>query len=334
MKSLRLRKKEEEKFSRMQIMLQNSIERRIASITTLFEIAKAFTYQKEHNKASEQLKKISIEIKNFDEITNQVIEENVRNFKKINFRQEINEILERWTNTKNEMQEKVRQLNQTIIEKLSESIREQIQSILIEKGRVTFTELYTQFGLNIAQVRNTVFDLVKRGIIEGYITNDDNELLTTKTFEDELIRNISELATIYTTVPMEEISKKIKIKEEVIEDKIIEFIVSGKLKGRIDRKEKELIPEEIPPIIEVKLNEIKCAFCGEILPKDVLDCPHCGTEIYQCGVCLLPIVYGEDFVKCPHCKTFSHRDHLLEWLKVKGNCPNCKEPLSEIDISA
>ncbi len=85
-----------------------------------------------------------------------------------------------------------------------------------------------------------------------------------------------------------------------------------------------------PPPVET----IKCPFCGEILPKDAGDCPNCGTEIYQCEICSQSIVYGDDFAKCPHCGTFFHSDHLLEWLKVKGNCPNCKEPLSEIDIIA
>lgn len=87
-------------------------------------------------------------------------------------------------------------------------------------------------------------------------------------------------------------------------------------------------------VTEVMEKEIQCAFCGEKLriTANMKHCPGCGTEIPQCMVCLLPIVHGDDFVKCPYCGSFAHRPHLVEWVKVKGRCPYCKERLTEFDI--
>ncbi|WXG39494.1 MAG: hypothetical protein WED07_01445 [Candidatus Freyarchaeum deiterrae] len=49
-------------------------------------------------------------------------------------------------------------------------------------------------------------------------------------------------------------------------------------------------------------------------------------------MCSESISSGEAIVKCPRCGVLSHRDHLLEWIKVKGYCPSCKERLSQEDI--
>ncbi|MHA1578182.1 MAG: RING finger protein [Candidatus Freyarchaeota archaeon] len=52
----------------------------------------------------------------------------------------------------------------------------------------------------------------------------------------------------------------------------------------------------------------------------------------RCIVCNLKIKEGENIVYCPFCGLPSHRDHLLEWLKIKGFCPNCGKPLNIKDV--
>ncbi|MHA1303239.1 MAG: hypothetical protein ACTSQE_03110 [Candidatus Heimdallarchaeaceae archaeon] len=48
----------------------------------------------------------------------------------------------------------------------------------------------------------------------------------------------------------------------------------------------------------------------------------------RCSVCLGTIKGGESFVRCPHCDKPAHYSHLVEWLKVKSQCPNCRGNLS------
>lgn len=47
----------------------------------------------------------------------------------------------------------------------------------------------------------------------------------------------------------------------------------------------------------------------------------------RCSVCLSIIKAGESFVRCPHCDIPSHYSHIVEWIKVKPQCPNCKKKL-------
>ncbi|MFW9852793.1 MAG: hypothetical protein ACFFDS_07620 [Candidatus Thorarchaeota archaeon] len=47
----------------------------------------------------------------------------------------------------------------------------------------------------------------------------------------------------------------------------------------------------------------------------------------RCSVCLSVIKAGESFVRCPHCDIPSHYAHIVEWIKVKPQCPNCKKKL-------
>nr|MDO8081270.1 hypothetical protein [Candidatus Freyarchaeota archaeon] len=49
-------------------------------------------------------------------------------------------------------------------------------------------------------------------------------------------------------------------------------------------------------------------------------------------MCQLDIASGDQFVKCPQRGTQSHRDHLLELIKIRGLCPNCRQRLKETDI--
>ncbi len=53
----------------------------------------------------------------------------------------------------------------------------------------------------------------------------------------------------------------------------------------------------------------------------------------RCSVCALPIAKGEPIATCPECGQLAHVDHLLEWLHVKGVCPNCKSRLTRKDLS-
>jgi len=52
----------------------------------------------------------------------------------------------------------------------------------------------------------------------------------------------------------------------------------------------------------------------------------------RCMVCGLEIKSGEAIVFCRYCNSPAHREHLLEWLHIKGICPYCRHPLREHDL--
>ncbi|MCG3217209.1 MAG: E3 ubiquitin protein ligase, partial [Candidatus Heimdallarchaeota archaeon] len=47
----------------------------------------------------------------------------------------------------------------------------------------------------------------------------------------------------------------------------------------------------------------------------------------RCSVCMSPIKAGQSFVRCPFCEAPSHFSHIVEWIKVKPQCPNCRKKL-------
>jgi len=47
----------------------------------------------------------------------------------------------------------------------------------------------------------------------------------------------------------------------------------------------------------------------------------------NCSVCMQPIKAGDSFVRCPFCDAPAHYGHLIEWIKVKPQCPNCRKKL-------
>jgi predicted RNA-binding Zn-ribbon protein involved in translation (DUF1610 family) len=51
-----------------------------------------------------------------------------------------------------------------------------------------------------------------------------------------------------------------------------------------------------------------------------------------CPVCKSDIRIGDPVVSCPHCGILAHRDHLLEYLHVNGNCPSCGKHLNEKEV--
>ncbi len=51
-----------------------------------------------------------------------------------------------------------------------------------------------------------------------------------------------------------------------------------------------------------------------------------------CSVCKLSIDAHEEEIWCPNCHAPAHRTHLLEWIKIKGFCPNCSTKLRLSDF--
>ncbi|MFB0563938.1 MAG: RING finger protein [Candidatus Lokiarchaeia archaeon] len=99
-------------------------------------------------------------------------------------------------------------------------------------------------------------------------------------------------------------------------------------------------PREEPPEAEqVTIKTVstveadRCVFCGGNFPEELDICPECGEERVKCSVCQLKIIFGDNVIRCPHCGVLSHRDHILEWIKIRGFCPNCREILSENEIT-
>jgi hypothetical protein len=48
----------------------------------------------------------------------------------------------------------------------------------------------------------------------------------------------------------------------------------------------------------------------------------------KCAVCEKKIEIFDEVLSCPICGAKGHKDHFLEWIQMKGNCPVCKKELT------
>ena len=51
----------------------------------------------------------------------------------------------------------------------------------------------------------------------------------------------------------------------------------------------------------------------------------------KCSVCGKNIEIFDEFASCPICKSKAHREHLIEWIKMKHTCPSCEKALKVTD---
>jgi len=75
-----------------------------------------------------------------------------------------------------------------------------------------------------------------------------------------------------------------------------------------------------------------CPDCEATILAEATVCPHCGSLRPICMVCHHPIEFADSVLICPHCQGQAHRVHFLEYLKVKGSCPNCQADLDEFEL--
>jgi hypothetical protein len=70
-----------------------------------------------------------------------------------------------------------------------------------------------------------------------------------------------------------------------------------------------------------------CPHCDNKQSVLIKHCTECKKELSICQICKRGFTDNEVSIKCPHCLNHFHRNHLLEYVKIKGDCPVCKERL-------
>lgn len=72
---------------------------------------------------------------------------------------------------------------------------------------------------------------------------------------------------------------------------------------------------------------LRCLNCNSLLAPNSNVCPHCMIKQPNCMICRGRLQSSEQLVMCPNCLSVAHEMHLIEWLKVRNECPVCRAPL-------
>jgi uncharacterized membrane protein len=89
--------------------------------------------------------------------------------------------------------------------------------------------------------------------------------------------------------------------------------------------------ESSEQIAESKIDEeitetdriFSCSSCGAIMTLSDENCPSCGSSKPVCVVCLSELNENDTIVKLTCCSSYAHKDHIDNWVLVKGHCPKC-----------
>ena len=80
-------------------------------------------------------------------------------------------------------------------------------------------------------------------------------------------------------------------------------------------------------------DSIFCPHCQLRLPQHTTHCLNCDATFNQCKICKFPIVGLDEQIECPNCLSFFHKREFLEWIKIRGHCPNCNFKMNQYIIN-
>lgn len=49
----------------------------------------------------------------------------------------------------------------------------------------------------------------------------------------------------------------------------------------------------------------------------------------KCSICKLELRKNQDILQCPECQALFHKEHLIDWLETKKDCPVCHVVIRE-----
>ncbi len=139
-------------------------------------------------------------------------------------------------------------------------------------------------------------------LFESNLTDEADAVLATigKTIDDITPAGVVEVTSIDAVAEVDAEEKQKSLEElEVISSEIIEE------EAVIEEEEKIDFRSRGPQPLKVATTDLED----------------------RCSVCMSPIKAGQSFVRCPFCEAPSHFSHIVEWIKVKPQCPNCRKKL-------
>lgn len=214
-------------------------------------------------------------------------------------------------------------------------IDQEILGLILLKEKISLKEIRNTFGLTAIQVYSKIYLIIGSGLL---VAESNRKSITVKERRqpqpsipiNELEKNLQ--ATIQAIesasannnrISLSELSKNSRMHQSDITNNLAILIARGYYDGKLQSnyfvKTKQLFRIKAKP---------QCFECNAIITEINNPCPKCNAMLPLCTVCKGPLLVSDFIVSCPYCKHESHSTHLKEWLKIKGECPVCKNSLN------
>ena len=108
-------------------------------------------------------------------------------------------------------------------------------------------------------------------------------------------------------------------------DKETKKLVEAELEERRRKNAETLVSRE-------EATFFTCSVCGEVIKSKDSHCSACNSPKSLCAVCQAPLSPDDTIVRTPCCQSYAHKEHILNWISMKGFCPNCMQKITEVDL--
>lgn len=126
-------------------------------------------------------------------------------------------------------------------------IFKEIKAYSKEMGLFELNKLAIKLKIAVELARKSLHELIKTGNIKGLFTQR-REFMTNKYME----KKIKEIARVYRTMPLRELSNRLGVTESSIEENLAQIIARGDIDGYIDMSKRNFTAYSVP--MEAKIN--------------------------------------------------------------------------------
>ncbi|MCE7734600.1 MAG: E3 ubiquitin protein ligase [Candidatus Heimdallarchaeota archaeon] len=212
---------------------------------------------------------------------------------------------------------------------------QEILGLILMKEKISLKEIRSKFALTAIQAYSKIYLIIGSGLLVAETTRKSIRVIERRQPQpnipiNELEKNlqstiqaIESAAFKNNRISMNELSKNSIIHKDDLINNLSILIARGYYDGKLVNKyfvkSKQLFRIKAKP---------QCFECNTIITEVKDPCPKCNAMLPLCTVCKGPLLVSDFIVACPYCSHESHSTHIKEWLKIKGECPVCKNSLN------
>jgi predicted transcriptional regulator len=213
-------------------------------------------------------------------------------------------------------------------------VEQPVFGYLVAHKNASLKEIRSIFSMSAIQVYRKVYLLCGSGLL--LVQRNKGVFKTSQPRIPEPVIPIRELDLNYqlvvsgielskgipSKISIKKLANHVKLHNYEVVKLISGLIAQGYYRGQISSK------HFVKTHAMFKIREPpKCFSCGVLLQDYKKPCPSCNAVPPICSVCKGAMSSADDLVACPHCRHEAHPLHIKEWLKIKGECPVCRNKL-------
>jgi len=216
---------------------------------------------------------------------------------------------------------------------------QEIFGYIVANRRVTISNIEKIWSKSNIAAKNIVFELTGSGLMNIDLKGNNIQVLSYQKFLPN--RDLEELGESYLQVVNEiEKSRKKKARLSLISSDlsllehdvfriICQLLAHGYYRGILSP-----VYFEKKSVLILPSRKMHCLNCGHLIKSANEPCSNCDQLPSKCSVCQGLIKRGDTVLECPDCSNVAHDEHMVQWMKIKEECPVCKTRISKRTLKA